>query len=211
MCFHALPNQRRGGGVAGACGRPRRIRKPVKRSLPLWAIAALPAMLAGHAAAYAVTGSPMTDGRHAWFAPAAQWSAAVLATMCMAMLASALSRCGLLTKTRIELSIAESWPRLAIAQLVLFGAVESLEGHSVTFLALAVQIAAALCAACLLYLFGRLVERCIDGAGEASVYLERFFIQAAAIAERALAPRAVALFVSAGHSRFQRPPPFYAR
>lgn len=198
-------------GLPGRTPVLRRMAITVRKSLPLWAAAVLPAMLAGHAAAYALTGGTLADGRHAWFAFSVQWSLAALTTACMFVLAHALTRSGFLTRTRVELSIAESWPRLALAQLILFGAVESFEGHSVTLMALAIQIAAAFCAACLLYLFGRLVERCMDASLEASRYLQRLFAKAAAFAGREFAPRAIALSVSSRHSRFQRPPPFYAR
>ena len=211
MCFHDLPNHCPGAGVAGVGEGLRRMPRPVRKSLPLWVAAALPAMLAGHAAAYAWAGSPVADGRHAWFAPTLEWSAAALATICALLVATALSRSGILARTRVELSVIESWPRLALTQLLLFGAVETLEGHSVTLLAVAMQLAAAFCAACLLYLFSRLVERCIDATAEASRYLERLFAAAAVFAGRELASRTVALSVTAGHSRFQRPPPFYAR
>jgi hypothetical protein len=167
-------------------------------------------MLAGHAVAYGIAGTSLADGRHSWFAPAVEWSAAALATICTLILASALSRSGILTRTRVELSVLESWPRLVLAQLVLFGAIETLEGHSVTLLAVGIQLVAALCAAALLHLFSRLVERCIDGTAQAGRYLERLFTEAVVFARREFAPRATALFIAAGHSRFQRPPPFYA-
>lgn len=149
----------------------------------------------------------MTDARHGWLAPTLECSAAALIALCTVVLVSTLLRARILRRTRIERSLFELWPRLALAQLILFGAAEGIEGAHVTLLGIAVQIAAALCAAYLFWAFSRLVVRCIAGMDEASRYLQRLLTEIASFAGREPAPRTVALLACAGHNRFQRPPP----
>jgi hypothetical protein len=164
-------------------------------------------MLVGHAAAYALSGWTMTDARHGWLAPTLECSLAVLLGICTLLLASTLLRWGIFKRTNVERSLLELWPRLALAQLVLFGATENLEGVHITLLGIVAQLVTALCAAYLLSLFSRLIVRCIAGADQAGRYLQRLLTEAVALAGREPAPRSVALFACAGHNRFQRPPP----
>jgi len=193
--------------LPGGPGTPRANALPVRKSLPLWFAAVIPSMLVGHAAAYTLSGRTMADGRHAWLAPTLECSLAVLLGVCSVVLASTLLRWGIFKRTNVERSLFELWPRLALAQLVLFGATESLEGVHVTLFGIAVQLVTALCAAYFLSLFSRLVVRCIAGADQASRYLERLLTETVALAGREPAPRSVALLACAGHNRFQRPPP----
>ena len=179
----------------------------MRKSLPLWCAAVIPSMLVGHAAAYTLLGRTMTDARHGWLIPALECSLAVLLGACTLFLASALLRWGIFKRTNVERSLVELWPRLALTQLLLFGAIESAEGARITLLAIAAQLVTALCAAYLLSLFSRLMMRCIAGADRAGRYLERLLTETVALVGRESAPRSVALLACAGHNRFQRPPP----
>lgn len=180
---------------------------PVRKSLPLWCAAVIPSMLVGHAAAYALLGRTMTDARHGWLVPTLECSLAVLLGVCTLFLTSALLRWGIFKHTHVERSLLELWPRLALTQIVLFGAIENAEGARITLLGIAAQLLTALCAAYLLSLFSRLMVRCIAGADRAGRYLERLLTETVALAGREPAPRSVALLACAGHNRFQRPPP----
>ena len=192
-------------GAAGCFAKHYGVRKA---ALPLWFAAVVPSMLLGHAAGYLLLGRPLTDARHGWFAFALENSTATLIAFCAILFAAALVHAGLFKQTRIEQSLTELWPRLAVAQIALFAAAESAEGLHLTFTGVLTQIIAALCAAYLLSLFSRLLQRCVSGTREASRYLERLQSQVVTFVGFERAPRAVALFACAGHSRFQRPPPF---
>ncbi len=165
-------------------------------------------MLLGHAAGYALSGRPLIDARHGWFAATLENSIVTLVAVCAVLAACALLYAGFFKQTRIERSLIELWPRLVLAQIALFATTETLEGLHITFAGIVTQIAAALCAAYLLSLFSRMLLRCIAGTEEASRYLQRLLEDIAAFACRVPAPRACALSACAGHSRFQRPPPF---
>jgi len=165
-------------------------------------------MLVGHAAGYALSGRPLIDARHGWFASALENSSIALIALCAILVACALLYAGFFKHSSIERSLVELWPRLAIAQIVLFAAAESAEGLHLTPAGILTQIATALCAAYLLSLFSRLLLRCIAHTDEAQRYLQRLLEEVAAFVCREPAPRSVTLFASAGHSRFQRPPPF---
>lgn len=207
MCLsRQLQPSARGPGCRGP-GELRANAPPVRRSLPIWCAAVIPSMLVGHAAAYALAGRTVTDARHGWLAPTLECSLAVLLGVCTLLLASTLLRWGIFKRTKAERSLLELWPRLALAQLVLFGAIENWEGAHVTLLGIAAQLVTALCAAYLLSLFSRLIVRCIAGADRASRYLERLLTETVAFAGSEPAPRSFALLACAGHSRFQRPPP----
>lgn len=180
----------------------------MKRPLPLWIAAVVPATLVGHGLAYAIGGRSAAGAQHAWVAPALECSLAVLAAMCCALMADALLKAGILAHTAAERSTMELWPRLALAQLAMFAAMERLEGTQAGVAGCVVQIAVALCVAYVLSLFSRLLVRCIAGAQAASRFLERLTQSPAALPVAAY-PQCVAhaLAVRAGSSRFKRPPP----
>jgi hypothetical protein len=165
-------------------------------------------MAAGHVAAYALTGITLSDGRHGWLTPTLEFTAAALAALGALIVASSLLRAGIFRRSKIESSVLALAPRLAASQLLLFGAAETFEGRAITPAGIATQLASALLAAYVLSLFSKLVERCIVCADEAGSYLERLGKTATSFTLIVPAPRAVALFASAGSSRFQRPPPF---
>jgi len=197
----------RGSRLPGSGDRPPK-GLGVRKSLPLWFGAVVPSMLVGHAAGYALSGRPLIDARHGWFASALENSSIALIALCAILVACALLYAGFFKHSSIERSLVELWPRLAIAQIVLFAAAESAEGLHLTPAGILTQIATALCAAYLLSLFSRLLLRCIAHTDEAQRYLQRLLEEVAAFVCREPAPRSVTLFASAGHSRFQRPPPF---
>jgi hypothetical protein len=180
----------------------------VKRPLPLWIATVVPATLVGHGLAYAAAGRSVADAHHAWVAPALECSLAVLATLCFALVADALLKAGILAHTSAERSVLELWPRLAVAQLTMFAAMERLEGTNAGVIGCLVQIAVALCVAYVLSIFSRLLVRCIAGAASAARYLARLTQAAAPLF---VVPQfnfaAHALAVRAGTARFQRPPP----
>jgi len=124
------------------------------------------------------------------------------------MLADALLKAGILIHTAAERSTIELFPRLAVAQLAMFAAMERLEGTHAGPLGCAVQIIVALCVAYGLSLFSRLLVRCITGAQAASRYLQRLLDDCTArFVSRRPYSTAHALAVRAGTARFQRPPP----
>jgi hypothetical protein len=179
----------------------------VRRPLPVWIAAVVPATLVGHGIAYAIAGRTATDAHHAWVAPALECSLALLAALCCAMLAGALLKAGILVHTAAERSTIELVPRLALAQLTMFAAMERVEGTHAGLTGCAVQIAVALCVAYVLSLFSRLLVRCIENADAASQYLQRLLDSPAHFVSRRPYHVAYALAVRAGAARFQRPPP----
>ncbi len=176
--------------------------------MPLWLAAVVPSMAAGHVAGYTLTGITLTDGRHGWLTPTLELAGAAFVVLSVLIVASALLRAGIFRRSKIEGSVLALAPRLAAAQLILFAAAETFEGHAITPAGIATQLASALLAAYGLSLFSKLIERCIVCADEAGSYLERLSKTAASFTLIKPAPRAVTLFASAGNSRFQRPPPF---
>lgn len=180
----------------------------MKRPLPLWIAAAVPATLAGHGLAYALAGRSAADGHHAWLAPAFECSLAILLAASLLMIGGTLLKAGILMHTAAERSCMELWPRLACMQLSLFFIMEHAEGAHVSLLGAVVQIALAAAVAYVLSLFARLLVRCMQGTQAASRYLERLLSGAAPFVGRRPQPAlARALAVRAGTSRFQRPPP----
>jgi hypothetical protein len=179
----------------------------VKRPLPVWIAAVVPATLVGHGLAYAMAGRNAADAHHAWVAPALECSLAFLAALCCAMLAGALLKAGVLVHTAAERSTIELLPRLAFAQLAMFAVMERVEGTHAGIAGCAVQVIVALCVAYVLSLFSRLLVRCIEGARAASHYLQRLLECAASFVPRLPHNEAYALAVRAGTARFQRPPP----
>jgi hypothetical protein len=180
----------------------------VKRALPLWIAAVVPATLVGHGLAYALAGRSSSDAQHAWIAPALECSLAVLAALCCALVSGALLKAGVMIHTAAERSTIELWPRLAFAQLLLFSAMERIEGTHASIAGCVMQMLVALAVAYVLALFSRLLVRCIASAEAACEYLERLACGAASIfIPRAPQSVAHALAVRAGNARFQRPPP----
>jgi hypothetical protein len=180
----------------------------VRRPLPLWIAAVVPAALVGHGFAYAIAGRSTSDPQHAWLAPALECSLAVLAALCCALVSAALLRAGVMVHTAAERSTMELWPRLALAQLALFSAMEHAEGTHAGVAGCIVQILVALAVAYVLALFSQLLVRCIASAEAACEYLERLADAATSIFV-VREPQCVAhgLAVRAGTARFQRPPP----
>ena len=168
-----------------------------------WLPAAVPAAIAGHVAAYALAGQVQNDAHHAYLIPALEYSAVLLACLCIARILRAFYAH---QPPAALMRLDELWLRLAIAQVVLYVAVESVEGFTTTALALFTQVAVAFFAAVVLAGFSRLVARCERAASEGSRYLERHAVPALQIfLEDCFA--AFALRVAAGTARFQRPPP----
>lgn len=180
----------------------------VKRPLPLWIAAAVPATLAGHGLAYAVAGRSVNDAHHAWVAPTLECSLALLVALGFALVGGALLKAGIIAHTAAERSTIELWPRLGAAQLLMFTLMERAEGTHAAITGCAIQLAVALAVAYLLSLFSRLLVRCIQGAREACEYLERLHaVVSAAFIVRQPQCAAHALAVRAGSARFKRPPP----
>jgi hypothetical protein len=206
--FTPSPTIREGPGVAGGAAATLSKGGRVRRRLPLWLAAVLPAMLLGHAGGYALAGRPLIDARHGWFLFSLENSGAALIAACAILLGCALLSSNLLKRTRVEASLIQLWPRLAIAQIALFAVAENLEALHITALGIVTQLATALCFAYLISLFSRLLERCIEGSAEAAAYLERLLTPALIFAGSDPAPRTQLLFACAGTNGLQRPPPF---
>lgn len=167
----------------------------------------VPATLAGHALAYALTGRSAADGHHAWMQPAWECSLALLATICMVMVGGTLLRAGLLVRTNAERSFWALWPRLALAQLVFFSIVERAEGTHAGLTGCIAQLFTAAIAALLLASFARMLLRCERCASDASRYLERLLNAPASMFLGRAEPALCALSVRAGRALFSRPPP----
>lgn len=179
----------------------------MRRSVPLWALAVLPATLVGHALAYALMGRAIADGRHAYFVPALDLSLALLAVLGLLTLGGALLRRRVLALDARG-SIGSYWIKLAPLQIATFTVLERSEGHGATVEACLVQIAVALFAAVLLVCFARLLSKCVRVGEAAATYLHRFLAPPLpAYLHRTPVSLATALFAHAGSSRFQRPPP----
>lgn len=165
-------------------------------------------MLAGHAAAYALEGKALVDGRHGWYLFTLENSAAAFFAIAAILVGCALLFAKQLKQANFQASIVQLFPRFAIAQIVLFSSVESAEGLHVTAWGVAAQLLTALCAAYLLSLFSRLLTACITTAEYLAECLERFADCRQLFVLRDPAPRSLTLSATAGSSRFQRPPPF---
>lgn len=179
----------------------------MKRALPLWLAAVVPAALAGHGLTYAVMGRTTADGHHAWVGAALEYSVVLLLSLCSGLAGSSLLRAGVLIHTSAERSWLSLWPRLALLQLGLFAAMERAEGSHAGLLGCLIQILTALVAAYLLYLFGQLLVRCRMTGETLSGYLNRALPAVTSFVSRRPQPVAHALAVRAGTARFQRPPP----
>lgn len=179
----------------------------MRRSLPVWLAAVVPATIVGHAIAYATSGRPMGDAHHAWLAPVLESSTAILVAIALALVGGALIKARVLTHTLAERSLSALWPRMAIAQVILFAAIERVEGTPASLFGCAVQVAVALVAALLLTAFARVLAACDRSADEAGRYLERLFATASWFVGYQPPLLARTLAVSCGTRRFVRPPP----
>jgi hypothetical protein len=186
---------------------PGELASRMRRTLPLWLLAIVPATIAGHALSYALAGRSMADARHSWISPVLEWSLALLGAAALAAAGGALVKAGILARPVAERSAFALWARLAPAQALLFVLVERAEGVSPSLAGYAVQILVALAAALLLASLARLLGECIRSADRAQAYLERVFApQGFLLAARPPRPVFV-LAATAGPHRFQRPPP----
>ncbi|HEY9179287.1 MAG TPA: hypothetical protein VIO32_01125 [Candidatus Baltobacteraceae bacterium] len=180
----------------------------MKRSLPLWIAAVVPAALVGHGLAYSLAGHSASGAQHAWVAPALECSFAMLAALCCALTADALLKAGILAHTAAERSVVELWPRLAAGQLLVFAVMERLEGSHATLAGSLVQLCVALVVAYVLSMFSHLLVRCVIVAEQASQYLERLArVPVPLLLSTQPQCAAYALAVHAGRARFKRPPP----
>ena len=179
----------------------------VKRPLPLWFAAVVPATLVGHGLAYAISGQSAADGRHAWMLPALECSLALLLALSFLCAGQALLKAHIFVHTSVEKSCLALWPRLALAQIVLFSAIERAEGGHAGLMGVLAQVFVALLVAYVLSLFARLLGSCARSAEHASRYLARLLQSVTSFVSRRPAPIAYALAIHAGTSRFQRPPP----
>lgn len=180
----------------------------MKRPLPVWIAAVVPATLVGHGLAYAAGGRSAGDPQHAWVAPALECSIAVLAALCCALVSGSLLKAGIMAHTAAERLVTELWPRLAASQLVFFSVMERAEGTHASIAGCIVQVVIALAAAYVLSLFSRLLVRCIASADAACEYLRRLAGDFTSVfVSREPQSIALALAVRAGNARFQRPPP----
>lgn len=177
----------------------------MKRPLPLWLAAVLPATIAAHALGYAVTGQSMADGRHLWLVPAFESSLAVLLLLATALIGGALVRAGVFARPSVEAAPLDLWLRLSAAQTALFVAIERAEGTPVGLIGCAIQIAVALGAALLLAAFARALAGCVRTGDVAARFLTRAV--AAPVYLGQPFSRADVLAAVAGSRRFQRPPP----
>lgn len=180
----------------------------MRRPLPVWLLAALPATLVGHAIAYALTGQSMADPRHGYFGPSLEFAAGFFLALCIVLVLGALTRAGAIARVRVEARTLPLWLKLAPLQVALFCALERAEGLLPSLAGCGVQIALALLLALTLASFARVLARCVRAASVAATYLQRLRGQTV---ERYLRREPVvcayALSVRAGSSRFGRPPP----
>ena len=132
----------------------------MKRALPAWLLAALPATLLGHAAAYRIVGESMANAPHAYFGPLLEFSLGLIVVLGLATLVAALLRSGRLAVS-VDGTLAGTWVKLALAQTLLFSLLEHSEGYTPSLVGCATQILIALVLAAALVAFGRLIGRCI--------------------------------------------------
>jgi hypothetical protein len=144
---------------------------------------------------------------HTWLAPALECSLALLVAVLLVRAGQILLRAHILVHTAAERSCLALWPRLALAQMVLFYAMESAEGRHAGLTGAIVQIAVALVVAFVLSVFARVLGACAQSAERAVQYLARLLQSVTSFVSRRPAPIAYALAVHAGTARFQRPPP----
>ena len=180
----------------------------MKRALPLWLLAALPATLAGHWLTYAGLGQSLADGRHAYALPSFEISLLLLGVLCAGLLGGALIQAGVVDRIRLEATGWSLWLKLAPIQVVLFAIIERLEGYAPSLTGCLIQCALAAGVAALLALFARFFSRCVLQSQEASAYLQRLRSSSCdAHIRRAPLTLALARSASVGPIRFGRPPP----
>lgn len=179
----------------------------MKRPFPLWLAAVVPATLAAHGLAYALSGRSLGDAHHAYVGPALECSLALLVALCLALVGGTLVKARILMHTAAERSTLELWPRLGLAQLALFAIMERAEGTHASVLGCLVELLVALGVAYVLALFSQLLVRCVAHTQAASRYVERRTNCVAIFMSRPPHCFASALAVRTGTARFQRPPP----
>ena len=179
----------------------------MKRPLPFWVAAVVPATLAGHGIAYALSGRSISDGHHAWLIPVLDCSLALLGALAVLYAGDALLRAKILTHTLAERSFVALWQRLAVSQLVLFAVMERAEGGHAGIAGMIVQVVVALVVAYALSLFTNVLKACACYAEQMTRYLTRSLLPLVSFVSLRPLPMAHALAVRAGSARFQRPPP----
>ncbi|HVA29537.1 MAG TPA: hypothetical protein VNF68_15250 [Candidatus Baltobacteraceae bacterium] len=179
----------------------------MKRPLPLWIFAAIPATLAGHALAYALGGRVMADGHHRWFGPLLECALALLLAVSLWLLGDVMVKARVLARDIIERNALRLWPRMAAAQVVLFLSIEGIEGTSIRWTDVAVQVLVALIAAYALGLFARVLEACARGTAQAVRYLERLRRANLSFAGREPSTQSIAATLIFGTFRWGRAPP----
>jgi peptidoglycan biosynthesis protein MviN/MurJ (putative lipid II flippase) len=132
---------------------------------------ALPATLVGHALAYFLAGYSQADGHHGYFPRTLECSVALLAGLCLILVARALSRADQYTVRGS--SVSATWIKLALMQTALFAMLERTEGYVPALAGCVAQVLVALCAAVALVYFARLLDHCERDAPRASSYLRR--------------------------------------
>jgi hypothetical protein len=140
--------------------------------------------------------------------PVLECSIALLAAILALCLAQSLLKARILVHTAAEKTCLALWPRLAIAQTLIFIAMERAEGRHAGLSGAAVQILVALAVSYVLSLFTRVLVACAQCAEHASRYLARLLQTVNTFVSRRPTGIAYALAVHAGTARFQRPPPF---
>lgn len=167
--------------------------------------AALPATLVGHALAYFLAGYSQADGHHGYFLRTLEYSSALLAALCLILVARTLTRVEGCTRGG---SVGATWAKLALMQVALFAMLERTEGYVPALVGCVAQVVVALCAALALAYFARLLELCERDAVHASSYLRRLRcgLQGCQIRR---SPYSLSYVLSArvGRSHFPRPPP----
>ena len=146
-------------------------------------------------------------GNHAWIVPASEVSVAVLLALAFTLIGEHLLRARVLAHTLAERSAMALWPRLTVAQVMLFAAVERAEGTTPSPLGYAAQLTVALFAAVLLAAFARVLAKCARKSEEASRYLQRLFTCACRFVRYEPPMLAYALAGRRTARRFARPPP----
>lgn len=164
-------------------------------------------MLAGHAAAYALTGQSQADGHHGYFVGFVLYSTVLAALYAALAVTRALTGAGCIAP--VHDSFAATWLKLCVAQVALFAVAERLESSYVAPLAGCIaQIVVAAAAAAIVVFFARFLSRCERAYRKTEPYIRRLpAIEGGIRIGRAPLASAFALSVRAGQSRFQRPPP----
>lgn len=199
-------------GTLGGEGEKPEYRSPaanvgdVKLRLHVWTIAAVPAMLAGHALAYALTGQNLADGHHGYYVGLVLYSTVLAALYGALAVTRALTGAGCVAP--VNDSFAATWLKLCLAQVSLFVIAEGLESYVPPLAGFIAQIAVAAIAAAIITIFAQFIERCERSYRDAAPYVRRRLERENGIRiGRLPVGLAFALSVRAGQSRFQRPPP----